>query len=112
MEKSIFTKIIEREIPASIVYENERIIVIRDIAPKAKTHLLIIPKKEIPTVNDLQEEDNSLIAEMFHVAKHVAKQLSIHEWYQLHINVGKKGWQEVMHLHMHLLSHLEEQALA
>jgi histidine triad (HIT) family protein len=72
---SIFTKIINREIPADIVYEQENIIVIKDIAPQAKIHLLIIPKKEIPTINDLEETDRDLIAEMFFVAKKVAKDL-------------------------------------
>ena len=72
---SIFTKIINREIPSEIVYEQENIIVIKDIAPRAKTHLLIIPKKEIETINDLQEEDRELLSEMFFVAKKVAKDL-------------------------------------
>jgi histidine triad (HIT) family protein len=76
---SIFTKIISREIPSEIVYEQENIIVIKDINPKAKTHLLIIPKKEIPTINDLQDEDKNLIAEMFFVAKKIAKELKISE---------------------------------
>lgn len=101
---SIFTKIIQREIPAQIVYEQEDIIVIRDIAPKAKTHLLIIPKKEIPTINDLEESDRELIAEMFFVAKRVAKDLGVSEWYKLNFNVGALWWQEVMHIHLHLLS--------
>jgi len=70
---SIFTKIIAREIPSDIIYENEDIIVIKDILPKAKTHFLIIPKKEIPTINDLKEEDSTLIANMFFVAQQVAK---------------------------------------
>lgn len=74
---SIFTKIINREIKSEIVYEQENIIVIKDIHPKAKTHLLIIPKKEIQTINDLQEEDRDLIAEMFFVAKKIAKDLKI-----------------------------------
>ncbi len=103
---SIFTKIIAREIPSEIVYEQENIIVIKDIQPKAKTHLLIIPKKEIPTINDLDESDRELIAEMFFVAKKVAKQLHIDQWYQLHFNVWKKWWQEVMHIHLHLLSEI------
>jgi len=103
---SIFTKIISREIPSEIVYENEKIIVIKDIAPKAKTHLLIIPKKEIPTINDLENEDRELISEMFFVAKKITKELNIEKWYQLHFNVWKDGWQEVMHIHMHLTSNL------
>jgi histidine triad (HIT) family protein len=69
---SIFTKIINREIPSDIIYENNEIIVIKDINPKAKHHLLIIPKKEIETINDLQDEDSDLIANLFFVAKKVA----------------------------------------
>lgn len=76
---SIFTKIIAREIPSEIIYEQDDIIVIKDINPKAKTHLLIIPKKEIQTINDLDESDKDLIAEMFFVAKKIAKNLGISE---------------------------------
>jgi histidine triad (HIT) family protein len=72
---SIFTKIINREIPAEIFYEQDNIIVIKDINPKAKIHLLIISKKEIPTINDLQDEDRELLADMFFVAKNIAKEL-------------------------------------
>lgn len=103
---SIFTKIIAREIPSDIVYENERIIVIKDINPQAKTHVLIIPKKEIPTINHIENEDSDLIAELFFVAKQVAKDLGVSEWYKLHFNVGEKWWQEVMHIHLHLLSNI------
>lgn len=101
---SIFTKIINREIPSDIVFENEKIIVLKDINPQAKTHLLIIPKKEIPTINDIQECDSDVIAELFFVAKQVAQQLWIDEGYKLHFNVWEKWWQEVMHIHLHLLS--------
>jgi histidine triad (HIT) family protein len=69
---TLFTKIINREIPADIVYEQDNIIVIKDINPQAKTHLLIIPKKEISTINDIEDEDRELIAELFFVAKKVA----------------------------------------
>ncbi len=103
---SIFTKIINREIPSDIVYEDKKIIVIKDINPKAKTHLLIIPKKEIPTINDLELEDRELLADMFFVAKSLVKDLWLSDWYQLHFNVWEKGWQEVMHLHLHLLSNI------
>jgi len=101
---SIFTKILNKEIPAEIVYEQEDIFVIRDINPKAKTHLLIIPKKEIPTIDDISLEDTKLLWKLFQVAKKVAKDLGISGWYKLHINVWEKWWQEVMHIHMHLLS--------
>lgn len=103
---SLFTKIIQREIPSEIIYEQEDIIVIKDIHPQAKTHLLIIPKKEIETINHLEESDRNLIAEMFFVAKKVAKNLGIEQGYQLHFNVGEKGGQEVMHIHLHLLSNI------
>jgi histidine triad (HIT) family protein len=72
---TIFKKIINKEIPADIVYEQDDIIVIKDINPEAKTHLLIIPKKEIPTINDIENIDRELISEMFFVAKKVAKDL-------------------------------------
>ncbi len=103
---TLFTKIINREIPADIIYEQDNIIVIKDINPKAKTHLLIIPKKEIPTINDLEDSDRELLAEMFFVAKKLAKELWIQEWYKLQFNVWKKWWQEVMHIHLHLLSNI------
>lgn len=103
---SIFTKIINREIPSEIVYEQENIIVIKDINPIAKTHLLIIPKKEIETINDLENEDRELLADMFFVAKKVAKDLWIQEWYNLKFNVWKKWWQEIFHIHLHLLSNI------
>jgi histidine triad (HIT) family protein len=103
---SIFTKIINWEIPSDKVYEDSEIIAIKDINPKAKTHILIIPKKEIPTINDLQEEDKTLLANMFFVAKKIAKDLNIEEGYKLLFNVWEKWWQEVMHIHLHLLSDL------
>ena len=76
---SIFTRIINREIPSEIVFENDLLIVIKDINPKSKIHLLIIPKKEIPTINDLQTEDSMLLSEMFFVAKKIASDLKITE---------------------------------
>lgn len=101
---SIFTKIIEREIPANIVYEDESVIVIHDINPQAKLHLLIIPKKEIPTINDISEDDTMLLGHMFQVAKQIAAEKRIQEGYKLHFNVGAKGGQEVFHIHLHLTS--------
>jgi len=76
---SLFTKIINREIPSEIIYEDEEIIIIKDINPKAKIHLLIIPKKEIPTINDLEEIDKNLLANMFFVAKKIAKELGVED---------------------------------
>ncbi len=104
---SIFTKIINREIPSDIIYEDNKIIVIKDIHPQAKTHLLVIPKKEIETINDLMDEDRELLADMFFIAKKIAKDLWISEWYKLNFNVWEKGWQEIMHIHLHLLSNIK-----
>ncbi len=101
---SIFTKIIKREIPSEIVYEDEEIISIKDIKPVAKTHLLIIPKKEIPTINDLKKDDSSLLANMFFVAQKLALDFGVSDWYNLKFNVWEKWWQEIMHIHMHLTS--------
>lgn len=70
--ETIFTKIIKREIPSEIIFEDEKIIAIKDINPQAKTHILIIPKKVIPTINDLEKEDTDLLASMFFVAKKIA----------------------------------------
>lgn len=103
---SIFTKIINREIPSDILFEDDELIVIKDINPQAKTHLLIIPKKEIPSIDHLTEEDRELIAHIFMVAQKIARDLGINEWYKLHFNVWEKAWQEVMHLHLHLLSNI------
>lgn len=104
--ETIFTKIIKREIPSEIVFENDEIIAIKDINPQAKTHILIIPKKVIPTINDLENEDREVLAEMFFVAKKIASDLWISEGYKLHFNVWEKGWQEVFHIHLHLLSNI------
>lgn len=101
---SLFTKIINREIPAKIEYEDEKIIVIHDILPQAKVHLLIIPKKEIPTINDISHQDIELIGQMFIIAKQLAIKLNIQEGYKLSFNVWAKWWQEVFHIHLHLTS--------
>ncbi len=101
---SIFTRIIDGEIPSDTVYQDEEIIAIHDINPQAKTHILIIPKKEIPTINDITLEDSLLLGNMFQVAKQIAQERWISDGYTLHINVWEKWWQEVMHIHLHLMS--------
>jgi histidine triad (HIT) family protein len=104
MEDSIFLKIIRREVPATIEYEDDDIIAIRDIAPLAPIHILIIPKKLIPTANDIAEVDAPLIGRMFLVAKVIAKEKGIADnGYRLVMNVNKDGGQMVYHLHLHLL---------
>ncbi|MBL7999551.1 MAG: histidine triad nucleotide-binding protein [Candidatus Kapabacteria bacterium] len=104
MAGSIFTKIINREIPATIVYETDSIIAFRDIAPQAPVHILIVPKKEIPTVNDIQESDTSVMGELMLAAARIAAQEGIAEdGYRLIMNCNRHGGQEVYHLHCHLL---------
>jgi histidine triad (HIT) family protein len=104
MEDSIFLKIIRRELPATIEYEDEDIIAIRDINPQAPIHLLMIPKKLIPTANDLTPEDAPLVGKMFLVAKQLAREKGIADnGYRLVMNVGADGGQVVYHIHLHLL---------
>jgi|SRR6185295_14227018 len=102
MDKTIFQKIIDREIPATIEYEDEEVIVIEDIAPKAPVHLLIIPKKFIASVIDLEESDGNLMGKLILTARKVAAQRGL-SGYKLLFNVGKDGGQIVPHLHLHLL---------
>lgn len=101
---TIFSKIIAGEAPADVVYRDERVTCFRDIAPKAPTHILIVPNREIPTVNDLREEDAELVGHMVLVAKRLAAEEGIAErGYRLVINCNPEGGQVVYHLHMHLI---------
>lgn len=104
MAESIFSKIIKREIPADIVFEDDEIIAINDINPQAPVHILIIPKKEIATLNDLNENDANLIGKIVLVAKNLANQKGIAEdGYRLLVNCNKNAGQTVFHIHFHLL---------
>ena len=105
MPKTIFSKIISKEIPADIVYESELVLAFRDIRPQAPVHVLIIPKAEIPAVTNLKSfEHAGLLGEMFDVANRIAKELGIDkDGFRLVFNNGRNGGQEVDHLHMHLL---------
>jgi histidine triad (HIT) family protein len=101
---SVFTKIINREIPSKIVYEDDLVIAFHDIQPIAPVHILIVPKKEIPTVNDVTEADEPALGRLFTVAARIAKEHNIAEsGYRLVVNCNHDGGQEVFHLHMHLL---------
>ncbi|MDO5055222.1 purine nucleoside phosphoramidase [Pasteurella oralis] len=103
-EETIFSKIIRKEIPANIVYQDDLVTAFRDIAPQANTHILIIPNKLIPTVNDVTELDEMSLGRLFTVAAKLAKQEGIaEEGYRLIVNCNKHGGQEVFHLHMHLV---------
>ncbi|MFN3306103.1 MAG: histidine triad nucleotide-binding protein [Candidatus Kapaibacteriota bacterium] len=104
MADTIFSKIIRKEIPADIVYEDNDVLAFKDIAPQAPVHILIIPKKEIPTVNEIEEGDATLIGKLFLVAKQLATKFGISEsGYRLVINCNKDAGQAVYHLHLHLL---------
>lgn len=102
---TIFTKIINKEIPANIVYEDAEILAFRDISPQAPEHILVIPKKEIPTVNDIEEADAILVGKLFLTAKKIAKELGFDEkGYRLVMNCNEDGGQTVNHIHMHILA--------
>ena len=103
-EKTIFKKIIDGEIPAEIVYEDELCLAFRDISPQAPTHVLLIPKKEIPTLDDLTDEDQHLMGHMVLAATKLAKQLGVDGGYRLVVNCGPEAGQEVYHIHIHLLA--------
>ena len=102
---TIFDKIINKEIPAEIVYETDRVLAFKDINPVAPIHLLIIPKYNIQTVNDVTEDDSEVLAELFLSAKELSKKMGIDkEGYRLVINCNDNGGQTVYHLHMHLIA--------
>lgn len=101
---SVFTKIINKELPATIVYEDKDVIAFLPLRLQAKVHLLIVPKKEIPTINDITEEDTMLLGKLFLVAKKLAKEKGVSETgYRLSVNLNEDAGQSVFHLHMHLL---------
>ena len=101
---SVFTKIIKRELPATIVYEDDDIISFVPLRQQARVHLLIVPKKEIYTINDISDKDTMLLGKMMQVAKILAKENGIDETgYRLSINVNEDAGQSVFHIHMHLL---------
>ncbi len=102
---TIFSKIINKEIPADIVYESENVLAFKDIKPQAPVHILIIPKIEIPRVTDIKSTEHSdLLGEMFDVANKLAYDLGITKnGFRLVLNCGNDGGQEVYHIHMHLL---------
>ena len=104
MSKTLFEKIIDREISADIIFEDELCIVIKDISPQAPTHLLIIPKKVIPKLSDSTEDDKEVLGHLMLVAGKIADQLGLDETFRLVINNGAKAGQSVFHLHLHLLS--------
>lgn len=103
MEDCVFCKIIDKQIPTEVLYEDDICMIFPDINPAAKTHLLIIPKKHIPTIADLEPADESTVGHMIGKARDIAKKRNI-DGYKLLFRVGKGGGQEVFHIHLHLMS--------
>ena len=102
-EVTIFGKIIKGELPAEKVFENERILAIKDRYPIAPVHILIMPKKEIPNLQSLQPEDFPLISEVILIAQKLAKEFDITDGYRLLTNSGEEAGQTIFHLHFHLI---------
>lgn len=100
---TIFSKIIRREIPATIVYEDDQVLAFRDIAPQAPIHILVIPKKPLPSIADATPEDQALLGHLLLTAKNIAVQEGLENGYRLVINTGAEGGQTVFHLHLHIL---------
>jgi histidine triad (HIT) family protein len=104
IEETIFSKIIRKEIPSEMLYQDKLVTAFRDINPQMPTHILIVPNRHIPTVNDVSDEDEAAMGRMLTVARRLALQEGINEsGYRLIINCGEHGRQEVPHIHMHLL---------
>lgn len=103
LPENIFKKIISKEIPADIVYEDDLVLAFHDIKPAAKTHILIIPKQEIVTAMDITDDNKYLFAELYVAAKKIAADQGL-TGYKLVMNVGEEGGQVIPHVHLHLLS--------
>jgi len=102
-EKTIFQRIIDKEISAKIVYEDDQCLAFHDVAPQAPTHVLVIPKKPIVSIATVSDEDAPLIAHLWLVVRDIAKQLKLDRGYRVVVNCGRDGGQSVDHLHLHLL---------
>ena len=102
-EKTIFKRIIDREIPANIVYEDDQCLAFHDVRGQAPTHVLLIPKKEIPSLAHLEPDDQALLGHLLLTVRKLAEQLHLDGGYRLVVNCGPDGGQTVDHLHFHLL---------
>jgi len=102
-EKTIFKRIIDKEIPADIIYEDDLCLAFRDISPQAPTHVLVIPKQEIVSVATIADDDQALIGHLYLVIRNIANQLGLANGYRVVVNCGSDGGQAVDHLHFHLL---------
>lgn len=103
MAKTIFKRIIDREVPAKIAYEDDRCLAFHDVSPQAPTHVLLIPKKEIASLAHLSPEDEALLGHMWLVIPRIAAQLGLEQGYRVVVNCGPHAGQSVDHLHFHIL---------
>lgn len=104
MEDCIFCKIIRKEIPSTIIYEDEKVIAFNDVNPAAPIHILVVPKKHIETLLDVSEEDNELISYIYQIINKIAKEKGFaNNGFRVIVNCGKDSGQEVMHIHFHVL---------
>lgn len=102
-DRTLFERIVDREIPATIVYQDDLVTAFRDINPQAPTHILIVTNKAIPTAADVEPDDEAALGRLFTVARKVAEQEGLENGYRLIVNCKDDAHQEVYHLHMHLL---------
>jgi histidine triad (HIT) family protein len=102
-EKTVFKRIIDGEIPAKIVYQDDQCLAFHDIAPQAPTHVIVIPKKEIPALADIADEDAALVGHLLVVIRNLARQLRLDQGYRVVVNCGPHAGQSVDHLHFHLI---------
>ncbi|MEL6470765.1 MAG: histidine triad nucleotide-binding protein [Cyanobacteria bacterium J06623_4] len=102
-EETIFSKIISRDIPADIVYEDDLCLAFKDITPQAPTHILVIPKKPIPKLSEAAPEDKALLGHLLYTVSEIAREQKLENGYRVVINTGEEGGQTVFHLHLHLL---------
>ena len=102
-EKTVFKKIIDGEIPADIVHDDEHCLAFKDVAPQAPTHILVIPKKVISSLDELTDEDQSLVGHIMLVIQRIANDVGLANGYRVVVNCGSDGGQAVDHLHFHLL---------
>ena len=103
MENCLFCKIIAGDIPSTKVYEDEKILAFRDIAPQAPTHILVIPKEHIGGVDELNEENSAVVAHIFAKIAEIARNEGLENGYRVVSNIGEHGCQSVRHLHFHIL---------
>jgi histidine triad (HIT) family protein len=102
-EKTIFKKILDREIPAELIHEDEQCVAFRDIQPQAPVHVLVIPRQEIPSLMQVQASDAPLLGHLLFICHLLAEKLDLQKGYRVVINTGPQGGQTVDHLHLHLL---------